>query len=199
MVRAERYLRMKAELGPRLLRQNICGLHVHVSVPDPDTCLRAFEGVVPASAAPARAVRELAVLGRRAERLALDPLADPPRDADGRDAAGAAQLGRLGGRDRRRQHAPPLGRVAAAGVRHARGARHGPADVGAADGRARGRGAAARARGGPETGSGEPFDREEYARERERAGREGGGPEAERQLELGPEAALAELVELTLR
>ncbi|MDX6479518.1 MAG: hypothetical protein QOG85_28, partial [Gaiellaceae bacterium] len=40
---------------------------------------------------------------------------------------------------------------------------------------------------------GEPFDREEYARERERAAREGGGPEAERQLELGPERALAEL------
>ena len=41
--------------------------------------------------------------------------------------------------------------------------------------------------------TGEPFDREEYARERERAAREGGGPEAERQLELGPQAALAEL------
>ena len=47
--------------------------------------------------------------------------------------------------------------------------------------------------------SGEPFDRSEYARQRERAAREGGGPEAERQLELGPEAAVAELVELTLR
>jgi len=41
--------------------------------------------------------------------------------------------------------------------------------------------------------SGEPYDRAEYTRERERAGREGGGPEAERQLELGPERALAEL------
>ena len=41
--------------------------------------------------------------------------------------------------------------------------------------------------------SGEPYDRAEYARERDRAAREGGGPEAERQLELGPEAALAEL------
>ena len=46
--------------------------------------------------------------------------------------------------------------------------------------------------------SGEPFDRDEYARQRECAAREGGSPEAERQLELGPEAAVAELVERTL-
>jgi carboxylate-amine ligase len=46
--------------------------------------------------------------------------------------------------------------------------------------------------------SGEPFDREEYAAARERAGREGGGPEAERQLELGPEAAVADILDRTL-
>jgi hypothetical protein len=45
---------------------------------------------------------------------------------------------------------------------------------------------------------GEPFDRGEYATARERAGREGGGPEAERQLELGPEAAVREIAALTL-
>ena len=43
-----------------------------------------------------------------------------------------------------------------------------------------------------------PYDREEYAARRDAAGREGGGPEAERQLELGPEAAVQELVALTL-
>ncbi len=47
IVPVERYERMKEELGPGLLRQTICGLHVHVSVPDAGTCLRAFEGVVP--------------------------------------------------------------------------------------------------------------------------------------------------------
>ena len=47
IVPVERYRRLKAELGPQLYRQQVCGLHVHVSVPDPDTCLRAFEGVVP--------------------------------------------------------------------------------------------------------------------------------------------------------
>jgi gamma-glutamyl:cysteine ligase YbdK (ATP-grasp superfamily) len=42
------------------------------------------------------------------------------------------------------------------------------------------------------------FDRREYAELRTAAGREGGGPEAERQLELGPEAAVRELAALTL-
>ncbi len=47
IVPAERYQRMAADLGPRIYRQLVCGLHVHVSVPDPDTCLAAFEAVVP--------------------------------------------------------------------------------------------------------------------------------------------------------
>src|SRR5207237_2979382 len=47
IVPVERYERMKTELGRPLLRQMVCGLHVHVSVPDAATCLRAFEGVVP--------------------------------------------------------------------------------------------------------------------------------------------------------
>jgi carboxylate-amine ligase len=42
-----RYERMAAELGDVLRSQLVCGLHVHVSVPDPDTALRAFESVVP--------------------------------------------------------------------------------------------------------------------------------------------------------
>jgi hypothetical protein len=45
---------------------------------------------------------------------------------------------------------------------------------------------------------GEPFDRDEYASQRELAGREGGGPEAERQLELGPEGAVREIAALTV-
>ena len=47
LVPVERYRRMAAELGERIYHQLVCGLHVHVSVPDPETCLRAFEGVVP--------------------------------------------------------------------------------------------------------------------------------------------------------
>jgi gamma-glutamyl:cysteine ligase YbdK (ATP-grasp superfamily) len=46
---------------------------------------------------------------------------------------------------------------------------------------------------------GSPFDRGEYAALRDAAGRDGGGPEAERQLELGPRAAVREIAALTLR
>lgn len=41
-----RYLRMKAEVGPAIFRQVVCGLHVHVGMRDADTCLRALEGVL---------------------------------------------------------------------------------------------------------------------------------------------------------
>ncbi len=45
---------------------------------------------------------------------------------------------------------------------------------------------------------GQPLDRADYAAQRDAAGREGGGPEAERQLELGPEAAVREIAARTL-
>jgi glutamate---cysteine ligase / carboxylate-amine ligase len=41
------YRTIAKELGPALSRQFVCGLHVHVSVPDEETCLRALEGVLP--------------------------------------------------------------------------------------------------------------------------------------------------------
>jgi hypothetical protein len=46
--------------------------------------------------------------------------------------------------------------------------------------------------------NGRVFDRDEYEALRDTAGREGGGPEAERQLELGPEAAVREIADRTL-
>ena len=48
-----------------------------------------------------------------------------------------------------------------------------------------------------ETG-GAAIDRAEYAAARERAARQGGGAGAERQLELGPQAALREIAALTV-
>ena len=45
---------------------------------------------------------------------------------------------------------------------------------------------------------GPPLDRADYAAQRDAAGREGGGPEAERQLELGPGAAVREIAARTL-
>jgi carboxylate-amine ligase len=47
LVPLERYRRLKETVGRPIYRQLVCGLHVHVSMPDADTCLRAFEGVVP--------------------------------------------------------------------------------------------------------------------------------------------------------
>ena len=130
-------------------------------------------------AGPPRRLRELAVLGRRGERSALDPLPDPARDADRRDASRTASLGRLAGRDPRRQHAPPLGRVAAAGVRNARSSRARPADIGPADRPSsppRCRGSSGRRR----SSTGQPFDRDEYAAaaRRRRAGRRRAGGRA---------------------
>jgi carboxylate-amine ligase len=47
LVALERYRKLALVLGDGISRQLVCGLHVHVSVPDWSTCLRAFEGVVP--------------------------------------------------------------------------------------------------------------------------------------------------------
>jgi carboxylate-amine ligase len=41
------FRKIAAQLGPALPRQFVCGLHVHVAVPDEETCLRALEGVLP--------------------------------------------------------------------------------------------------------------------------------------------------------
>ncbi len=47
LVALPRYRRLREELGDRLYTQLVCGLHVHVALPDADTALRAFEAVVP--------------------------------------------------------------------------------------------------------------------------------------------------------
>jgi glutamate---cysteine ligase / carboxylate-amine ligase len=41
------YLEFVAATGPVARRQGVCGLHVHVGMPDPETCVRAHEGVLP--------------------------------------------------------------------------------------------------------------------------------------------------------
>jgi glutamate---cysteine ligase / carboxylate-amine ligase len=41
------YLEFAQAAGPAARRQGVCGLHVHVGMPDPETCLRAHEGVLP--------------------------------------------------------------------------------------------------------------------------------------------------------
>jgi carboxylate-amine ligase len=86
IVPLERYERLAAALGRRVYRQLVCGLHVHVSVPDPETCLRAFEGVVPwlptllalSANSPFADGRDTGRRSERAERLLEMPTGGTP-------------------------------------------------------------------------------------------------------------------------
>ena len=196
IVPVERYERMKAELGSQLCRQLVCGLHVHVSVPDPDICLRAFEGVVPrlpgllAASANSpywdgvdsgwRSIRSQILLemptgGTPPVLRTWDDWRAASRDDSTRrhwDAWPRPEYGTL--EVRVMDQPTSLRRTLDLAAEVQRLVRE------AAD------------------SDGEPFDRGEYEALRDLAGREGGGPEAERQLELGPEAAVREIAALTL-
>ena len=196
LVPVERYLRLKAKLGPQLYRQQVCGLHIHVSVPDPDTCLRAFEGVVPrlpdllaASAnSPFWDGEESGRRSIRSQILLEMPTGGTPPVLRGWDDWEAATRG-----DSKRRHwdawpRPEYGTLEVRVLDQPTSLRL-TAEL-AAEVQRLVREAAEFA--------GPPHDREEYAAQRDAAGRDGGGPEAERQLALGPEAAVRELVALTL-
>jgi len=47
IVAEPRYLKMLEELGPKLRRQLVCGLHVHVGMESFDACLRTLAAIVP--------------------------------------------------------------------------------------------------------------------------------------------------------
>jgi carboxylate-amine ligase len=196
VVPVERYQRMKAELGPPLLRQRVCGLHVHVSVPDPGTCLRAFEGVVPRlpgllAASANSPFWDGADSGWRSIRsqilLEMPTGGTPPVLRSWGDWQAASRD------DSTRRHwdawpRPAYGTLEVRVMDQPTSLRR-TAEI-AAEVQRLVREAA--------DWDGEPFDRDEYAAERERAGRLGRGPEAERQLELGPESAVREIAALTL-
>jgi carboxylate-amine ligase len=101
LVPAERYRRLRAQLGDRIYLQLVAGLHVHVSVPDPETCLRAFEAVVPSlptllSLSANSPLAEGEDTGRRsvrAERLLALPTGGPPPVLAGWDDWEAATRG----------------------------------------------------------------------------------------------------------
>jgi glutamate---cysteine ligase / carboxylate-amine ligase len=194
---AKRYERLKLELGPQLYRQCICGLHVHVSIPDGGMCLRAFEGIV--SRLPGLLARsanspywEGADSGWRSIRsqiLLEMPTGGTPPVLSSWDDWQAASRG-----DSTRRHwdawpRPEYGTLEVRVMDQPTSLRR-TAEL-AAEVQRLVREAA--------EWEGEPFDRDEYAVERERAGREGGGPDAERQLELGPARAVADLAERAVR
>jgi len=196
IVPVERYRRMKEKLGPRLNRQLVCGIHVHVAVPDPDTCLRAFEGVVPrlpellaASAnSPYWDGADSGWRSIRSERLLEMPTGGTPPVLGSWDDWRAASRD-----DSTRRHwdawpRPEYGTLEVRVMDQPTSLRR-TVELAAEVQRL--------VREAAEFDS-EPFDRAAYATLRERAGREGGGPEAERQVELGPEAAVREIAARTV-
>ncbi|HKN63645.1 MAG TPA: YbdK family carboxylate-amine ligase [Gaiellaceae bacterium] len=196
LVPVERYRRLKAQLGPQLYRQHVCGLHVHVSVPDPETCLRAFEGVLPAlpgllAASANSPYWEGADSGRRSIRsqiLLEMPTGGTPPLLRSWDDWEAATRG-----DSKRRHwdawpRPEYGTLEVRVLDQPTSLRR-TVELAAEVQRL--------VREAAEF-DGPPHDRDEYAARRDAAGRDGGGPEAERQLALGPEDAVREIAALTL-
>jgi carboxylate-amine ligase len=86
LVSLPRYERLRAELGKGLHTQLVCGLHVHVALPDAETALRAFEGVVPwlpvllalSANSPYAEGVATGLRSTRAERLLLMPTGGTP-------------------------------------------------------------------------------------------------------------------------
>jgi len=196
LVPVDRYRRLKAKLGPRLYRQHVCGLHVHVAVPDPETCLRAFEGIVPqlpgllaASAnSPYWEGRESGLRSIRSRILLEMPTGGTPPLLRSWDDWQRASRG-----DSTRRHwdAWPRPEYGTLEVR----VLDQPTSLSRTTELAAEVQRLVRAAAEADSPS---FDRREYYVLRDAAGREGGGPEAERQLELGPEEALREIAALTL-
>ena len=80
------YLEFAAAVGPAARRQGVCGLHVHIGMPDPETCFRAHEGVLPwlplvlalSANSPWFRGEETGLLSTRAEVLATLPRSGVP-------------------------------------------------------------------------------------------------------------------------
>jgi glutamate---cysteine ligase / carboxylate-amine ligase len=196
LVPVERYLRLRDKLGPKLYRQHICGLHVHVSVPDPAACLRAFEGMLPAlpglladsANSPFWDGADSGWRSIRSQVILEMPTGGPPPLLRDWEDWWAATRG-----DSTRRHWDVWPRP-----------EYGTLEIRVLDqptSLARTGKLAAEVqrlvREAAESESG-PFDRDEYAAQRDAAGRHGGGPEAERQLELGPEDAVRAIAAATL-
>ena len=80
------YVEFAAATGPVGRRQGVCGLHVHVGMPDPETCVRAHEHTLPwlpvvlalAANSPWFRGEETGLLSTRAEILATLPRSGTP-------------------------------------------------------------------------------------------------------------------------
>jgi glutamate---cysteine ligase / carboxylate-amine ligase len=82
----ERYRRFVEYAGPSARRQGVSGLHVHIGMPDADTCFRVMETILPllplvlalSANSPYVAGRETGMLSTRAEVLGLLPRRGAP-------------------------------------------------------------------------------------------------------------------------
>jgi carboxylate-amine ligase len=223
IVNVPRYRRIAEELGDVIYTQLVCGLHVHVAMPDADSCLRAFEGVVPwlpvllslSANSPFAEGEATGLRSSRAERLLLMPTGGTPPLVPDWAAWDEATAG-----DDARRHWDAWPRPG-----------YGTLEVRVMDqqtnvGRTTGLAALVQALAAAAADrKPEPYDRAEYTRRRALAARQPpteaevaalaelvepvarrlgtwdlvehvltDSPEAERQLELGPEAALREAV-----
>ena len=131
--------------GPTARRQGVQGLHVHVGMPDAETCLRVIEHFVPwlpvilalSANSPWFEGERTGLLSTRAEILGLLPRhGAPPRFESWADWERLVRRFVDSGR-RRHVRRDPLGHPAASEVRHARGAHARPADGRRAHGRVR--------------------------------------------------------------
>ena len=121
----DRYRALVDQIQYVARRELIFGLHVHVAVDDAEKAIQVVNGLLVAPAAAARAVRELAVLARRADGLSLDAAARLRRLPALGPAAALPRLRRLrGGRRPAREdrlhrglHAHLVGHPAASAVR----------------------------------------------------------------------------------
>ena len=141
----ERYRDFVEYAGSSARRQGVSGLHVHVGMPDADTCFRVMETILPwlplvlalSANSPYLAGRETGMLSTRAEVLGLLPRRGAPPAF--RDYAGWEAFIERDDGDRAREglHEFLVGRTSASAVRHARDSRSGPAHVARADRRVR--------------------------------------------------------------
>lgn len=210
-----RYERMQRELGPRLSSQLVCGLHVHVSIPDEGAALRAFEGVVPwlptllalSANSPFAEGVATGLRSTRAERLLLMPTGGTPPPLPDWSAWEQATAGEEARRHWDAWPRPEYGTLEVRVLDQQTDVRRSAGFAGIVQGLVR----------AVVDAESSLYDRELYALRRQEASRSApdpaevealaelvlpgelashvlfGRPEAERQLELGPEQALRHL------
>ena len=93
IVERERYREILDALGFVVRQELLFGLHVHVGIDDPEKAIHVANGMRVHLADPARAVDQLAVLARQADRADVRAHADLPAAATRRRAAALRRAG----------------------------------------------------------------------------------------------------------